>query len=346
MAFIFLLPLVILGLTGPILVFDHALDEAINPSVLLHEGDPLARVDSIDLDAALASAHSALQGDEFVFRLFVPRHEQAAILVDTRGHAEGARQMYIDPRSHAVLGVRERDGHLMRWIYTLHSNWAVKPWGDHGVFFTGVALVVLCLSGVINWLKHPSPSLKLRLKPKTFLRWWDIHRLTGVCVVLLLAMMALTGGTMAFMHSFGRGMLPPPDVPEIMVSTNTPPLSANAMRALSRNVFTDAQMTTIYPPRTETAPWQISWRQLDEPRKTKGMSQVWMHPYTGEVVAVDDALAREGWKKWLLWVFPLHNGEWLGWPTRMMILFLGGALLLLAYTGTRAFLAKRRKKRD
>lgn len=341
-AFIFLLPLVIAGATGMVLVFDHALDESFAPSMLLSDLAPLTDRHAIDFDRAIAAASTQMEAGERVSRVFVPRHNGAAILAETRGNPAGAREVWVNPQSYHVQGTRLRDGHVMRWIYELHSHLLMNPAGHYIVLANAAVLALLCITGIVNWLRHPSPRLQLRVKRKIFLRWWDTHRLVGAVAAVLLLLIAASGGTMAFMHSFGKSLREKPQTPA--VSHTTTPLSVDEMITLGAHTFPDGKVTTVFPPSSPQQPWKISWKQPDEPRTSKGVSHVWIDPYAAAVLHVDNPLKRTGWGKWLVWAFPLHNGEWAGLAMRWLHWLMGFALVLLAYTGTRSFLARRKKK--
>lgn len=342
LAFIFLLPLVISGATGMVLVFDHALDERLNPALLLSAEAPLAERHAIDFDRAYAAASAELEEGERISRLFVPRHEEAAILAETKGGSAGAREIYVNPQTYAVQGIRPRYGHLLRVVYDLHAHLLMPPAGDYVLTLSAASLALLSIGGIVNWLWHPSRRLQLRVKRKMFLRWWDTHRLAGAVVAAMLLLIALSGGTMAFLHSFGKGLRAMPDIPAI--TALGAPLSIAQMAALGQPLFPEARLSVLLPPATPETPWQLSFHQPAEPRTSKGMTHVWVDPYAGRVVKVDDPLARTGWQKWLVWAFPLHNGEWGGLPMRLLHWLMGFSLLLLAYTGTRSFLARRKPK--
>jgi uncharacterized iron-regulated membrane protein len=340
LAFLFMLPFIIAGLTGMVIAFDHALDEQLNAPMMLHGESPLDDRHAIDFDRAIHAATGALQEGESILTVMVPRTSASNILVDLKSE-DGRREAYVSPVDYQLQGQRPRDGHLLRTIYKLHATLLLPPAGDYILFFSASSLALLSIGGIINWLWHPSRKLQLRVKRKMFLRWWDIHRLAGAIAAVLMLVIALSGGTMAFMHSFGKGLRPKAE-PMLITYTGDAPLTAAEAIAIAQPVFDDAQVTHISPPADAFSPWRVFLRQPDEPRTSKGMSTVTINPYTGAILQTDDVMTRTGWQKWLLWAFPLHNGEWAGLPMRILHALMGFTLLLLAYTGTRSFLARRK----
>lgn len=344
LAFIFMLPLIIGGATGIFIAFDHALDEQMNPQMMLHGGAPLADRSAIDFDKAILAVQPLLQTGDTIKSVMIPRTEDSNILVSFSG-AHGDNEAYVNPHTHALAGTRPRDGHFMRTVYKLHATLLLRPVGDYVLLLGAIALLLLSIGGIVNWLWHPSRKLQLRVKRKMFLRWWDIHRLLGVVAAALMLLIALSGGTMAYMHSLGRILTPhqKPELPVIAAVEGAPITAAQAVQSATP-VFAGAVVTHLAPPAEAGKPWQVWLRQPDEPRTSKGMSKVMLHPVTAEVLETEDALARTGWSKWLLWAFPLHNGEWAGLPMRILHSVMGFVLLVLGYTGTRSFLARRKPK--
>jgi uncharacterized iron-regulated membrane protein len=73
--------------------------------------------------------------------------------------------------------------------------------------------------------------------------------------------------------------------------------------------------------------------QPGEPGRRFPKTQLWLHPQTGDVLAVRDGLDLP-WSEMLInWMHPLHNGEGLGLWGRVLVLLTGLLLPGLWITG-------------
>jgi uncharacterized iron-regulated membrane protein len=70
--------------------------------------------------------------------------------------------------------------------------------------------------------------------------------------------------------------------------------------------------------------------------------QIWVDPYDGTILAVNDPHQYTAGQKFLEWQYPLHSGEAFGLPGRIFVLILGFVPLLLYVTGLIRWLQKRR----
>ena len=88
----------------------------------------------------------------------------------------------------------------------------------------------------------------------------------------------------------------------------------------------------------------VMGKQIDE-MSDKGTTILWVDQYSGKVLKVKDPHQLSPGNAFLNIQLPLHNGEILGEPGRVLVLIAGFAPLLLMITGVIHWLKKRRSKR-
>jgi len=135
----------LIGLTGSVLVFDHAIDEWLNRRLLRSEtgGRPAA------LETVIASAEAAY-GDA-ALSLSKPRKPGGVYEVwfrDGSDHEPKFVQVLVDPFTAEVKGQRVWGEYLMTWIYRLHFRLLAGETGAVVVGLTGLVTLLSLVSGV------------------------------------------------------------------------------------------------------------------------------------------------------------------------------------------------------
>jgi uncharacterized iron-regulated membrane protein len=143
--------LALMGLTGSVIVFDHAIDGWLNP----HLFTPRASGQPRGVEEVIAAARAALPGawrvsvtmpgvDHDVFELYLSRDGKAI-------------ELMVDPASAEVLGQRPAHTNLTSVIYHLHSTllvedaFGIRDVGTYMVAVAGLGLLVSTLTGLYLW---------------------------------------------------------------------------------------------------------------------------------------------------------------------------------------------------
>lgn len=347
--------LVLLGLTGSLLVFDHAIDEQLNPGLLTTEGAGPYR----PLDAIVAAARTA-HPEEDPALLMMPRTEGGVFVArfDRRTTAGGALtrvEMAIDPYTAGVLGQREWGAYPLSFIYKLHYTLWLGETGETLVGIVGLLLLVSLATGLYLWwpLAWPLRNGKLRraitLKrgAGSARRNFDLHKMGGVYGALMLLVIAFSGVYMAFpeyvrpiVERFSA--LTGGPAPVALPRPEATPISVARAVAIAGNIFPGAELKGVGLPQGPQGVYAVTLRQPGEAKKSWGGSRVWIDPYTGEVLAVRDPGKMTAGDVFLEWQFPLHNGEILGLAGRVLVFITGFTPLLLYVTGIKMWLRRRR----
>jgi uncharacterized iron-regulated membrane protein len=211
-----------LCLTGAVLVWDGALDRALNPGRYAVTGGPI-----LPPSAYEAAARRALQPDGRLAAIRYPDDDGGPIVASaaragrpdgargegrTRRGGEGAGQggppqrtnVWIDPANGRVLDVASSNAGLIRAIHMIHGSFMVPGWGRTIVGIVGVAMFFSCLTGL--WLWWPiggsvRRGLRWRRQNSTSA---NLHHLMGFWVLPPLAMLSFTGAWISFPQVFGR----------------------------------------------------------------------------------------------------------------------------------------------
>jgi uncharacterized iron-regulated membrane protein len=210
-----------LSVTGAALVWDGALDRALNPGRYEVTGTP-----ALPASAYAEAARAALRPGESLLSL---RFEEEGPVVATAARAadgegawgaprarEGARRegrrggppvrtnVWIDPGSARVLDVASSNSGLVRVLHRLHGSFMIPGVGRQIVGWVGVAMLLSCLTGI--WLWWPVGG-----NVRRGFRWKrrdsfsaKLHHQLGFWILLPLAMLSFTGAWISFPQFFGR----------------------------------------------------------------------------------------------------------------------------------------------
>lgn len=333
------------GLTGSLLVFDHAIDEALHPEFLLSTPTsapvPLAQV----VEAARAAAPAGAK----LRRIDLPRHAQAVHTVRLTG-AEGERlEVTVDPYTGEATSLREWGAQGMSWVYRLHYALLGGDTGHTLVGISGIVLLLMSLGGLYLWWPRQGrwrAVLKLRLGKGALPLHYDLHRLAGALITPVLVVVSFSGIYIVFSSAFHRTadalFEPTLRPPAVIQAPAAWPLDADAAVARARALFPEAVPKRLFLPQDDEL-YRVTLRQPGEPRRSGGLTDVWISQQ-GQVEKLRDYAGGNPAERFLAWLFPLHNGEALGLPGRIVVAAAGLAPALLFITGLSLWAIKRRRR--
>ncbi|MBP6816397.1 MAG: PepSY domain-containing protein [Burkholderiaceae bacterium] len=333
---------VLLGLTGSLLVFYLEIQGLFDP------GRPASheQVASASPDAVLARLRTLYPERAGPWRIEMPRDLGGPLRARYYNPPERAGRLFapclitLDPSSLQVRRSGFWGDDPLTWIYNLHYSLLLEHNGRMVVGGAGLFMVFSLVSGAVLWWPSRSrmaSSLMPRLRPGHVRRIYDLHVLGGLYGWLLLAAVGLTGAALAF-PDVVRGLLaaasPMHGHPAAAAPGNAPPsvTLAEAVR-VARSRFPDAQVRWIHSSGAGGEPISIRLHQAGEPSHRFPHTQVWLRPDDATVVAVKDASRASPGDTVLAWLHPLHNGEALGLPGRLLVCAAGLIPALLFVTG-------------
>ena len=195
LSIIFTVPLLVIGVTGAILSYQHELEELINLNAV-----------KVEKTGEMLSAEKILQsfseqtGVKQPARLVLPKSENEAIKI----YANNSDAYLVDPYTAQIIG-KDYGVAFVRTVMSLHRNLGFaltgnKTAGEVGKQIVGastVAMIVLVISGV--WLHFPrikrkfAEAIKPNFKLKKYALFHNLHTSLGVLSAAIYLIICLTG---------------------------------------------------------------------------------------------------------------------------------------------------------
>lgn len=359
---------VLLGLSGSCNVFTFELDALLNPPLRV-EPQPGGYRPLNDVVAAVRAAHPGRDG---AWLLFMPRNEASPLRAvypkpqESAGKAFAPLTVNVNPYTAEVLDSRFWGEGLMTTIYELHASLWLGKYGDAAMakvgFKTvgalGVLLAVSLASGLYLWWPRPGQwrrALTVKRHAGLARSNFDLHRALGAYSALLLLVLAFTGFSFAYrdwlvplVAWFSPVAEEPFKNPPGLKSTPLPgvqPISPDQAAALAERVFPGAELRWLALPDGPQGYYAVEKRQPGEANIRRPRSKVWLDQYSGAPLKVADPRRFSAGETFLNLMWPLHNGEALGLPGRILVCLAGLAPLLLYASGIIHWLQKRRNRR-
>ena len=342
------LVLVVIGVTGSILSFQREIDAALNPGLYRASGpaDPALGYAEIlrRAEAATGRPAGSIRPPDAVWPVWIVSPPRM------RGGPPAA-SAYLDPATGALLGERDARGSFIATTRQLHDTLLLRDWGGHeAVGWLGVLLILFSLSGI--WLWWPKQGslgralVTIRRRPSVVFNL-DLHRVIGIWMAVVLAVVSLSGVVLIFPAWF-RPML---GVAEPVQAAPAPPrrdpmlLDADAAAAAALAHLPGQVVTGVLLPSRQRQAWQVTTRPAEGSAEVRARSFITIDPWSGAVLeergprtrgAGEEAMAMQRW---------LHGGALLGWGGRILVFLSGLAMPVLFVTGLAAWLLRRRNRR-
>jgi len=186
--------------TGTICVFDREIDRWMIPSTrLVHSGEPVL-IDGLREEALRLAPPAA------PWAIVMPNPREPFIWIGYRA-ATGIERKLFDPATLAPLAPAESWA-ATRFFFPFHYTLHIKAW-DIGMWlvgFAGMAMLALCVSGVIIHRRLFADFFTLRRsrQPQRFLL--DLHNTSGVLGFVFHFVMAFSGVTILASIYFPSGV--------------------------------------------------------------------------------------------------------------------------------------------
>lgn len=195
LSIIFAIPLLVIGVTGAILSYQHELEELIN----LNAAKVEKTGEMLSIEKILQS-FSEQTGVKQPARLVLPKSENEAIKI----YANNSDAYLVDPYTAQIIG-KDYGVAFVRVAMSLHRNLGLaltgnKTAGEVGKQIVGastVAMIVLVISGV--WLHFPrlkrkfAEAVKPNFKLKKYALFHNLHTSLGALSAAIYLVICLTG---------------------------------------------------------------------------------------------------------------------------------------------------------
>ena len=368
--------LVMSGLTGSIIAFNHELDEWLNPSLFERqtEGPALSPIALID---AIERQEPKIYVSFFEFEE-EPDHNAVAFVQPRENPETGApyevgfTQVFADPATGEVRGKREWGAialdlpHLIPFLYKLHYSLHIP--GAYGLLLMGVVAILWtidCFVGFYLTLPQVPPfwrrwktTWKIKHPASAHRRNLDLHRAGALWLWPVLFVVALSGIALNLPDQVFRPALSifsdlSPGIGDLAaerlkIEYDTPPimdmedaLAAAAPVAAERGIEEPATM--LWYPRDYSA---IGVGFGEGHGTGLGPSWIFFDDHTRELIHVQIPGTGSAGDTFFEAQFPLHSGQIVGLPGRILISASGLIVAMLSITGVVIWAKKRKGKRE
>ncbi|MHB8902346.1 MAG: PepSY-associated TM helix domain-containing protein [Thermoguttaceae bacterium] len=342
----------LLGLTGSLLVFDHAIDEWLHPGLLLCENVGVPHSPS---EIVLAAERAYLQHPAPTHSVVAPRVPGGVWSVWFRSSTEGGprwTQVCVDPYTARVTGQRRWGDDLMSWIYGLHFALHGGKIGKTIVGIAGLLSVISVGTGVLLWWPLWKTGWRAAFAIRRGYRFsYDLHKTSGIIASPVFVVVALTGVYMVFpeyvkplVTSISRETLPPAQLASVPDGESHPLKPEEAIGIAEAFIPETASFCHFHPPHGADGVYEVVFRQPGEAQRSFGRTQIWIDAYSGDVLAERYPRDFTAADRFIAWQFPLHNGEALGLVGRWAVFLAGFAPAILYGTGVVIWWRKRRSR--
>lgn len=326
------LVLAVVGLLGSALTITGPLDRKAHPELFRADsGRPLAAGTMEQLRQRLATEFGAPA--TLTFR--PPREAGETLRVSVRGPWHG--NIYVDPATGREQGRRGENEGLHNVVFELHSALLMEETGKAVLAVAALAYVVLLVTGLVLWWPARwRGALRIVLDRGATRALFDLHRVGGAVLGVLVAVSVLSGAYMAWRPlsaavtaAAGRVPLKPPAVAAPAAAARVP-LDEAARQA--HLLFPDALLGYVQLSTGDRQAVRVRLKLPDDPHPN-GLTSVWLHPHSGDVLRVDPWYTLDPGARAYTVVYPLHSGELGGVPHTVLTALLGLVLFGFAVSG-------------
>ena len=312
--------IVLAGLSGSLLVYNHELDGALNPE-LFHNRAPCV----VPLD--IGGAVSALQTHwpkAKVSSVYLPSHAGDTYSLYFKAPGADASEAMLDSCSGALLGSRDRERvgfdalHLMPTLQRWHANLLQGKPGRAALGWLALAWLAMLLAGLL--LAWPTPSqgwkraLHVKWNQNAYRSHFDLHRSAGLLAVVLMVVVAVTAfynglpelarvvvGQVAEVGAEHRAIARP------ALGKGEPAISWNDARAIAEQHLNDGAILLALNRLPERGLYQIRLRRADDWQRT-GTLRLLVDMRSGEIIEIINPLSGPRGDRFLAALYPLHSG--------------------------------------
>ena len=238
-------------------------------------------------------------------------------------------------------------GFVMAWHrWLLYTNEEGEKPFQLWISIASLVFMIEALIGSYLWLKpkHRLKRLKVKLKAKNRIRFYQLHGSLGIILCLPLVLIAFSG--IAFFWSDASKQ-----VVEWLTDSKIEQHNYQTTVAVQAKAYqldkayyaastglSDGEVYRIYLPSEKD---QALALRIKMPNESHAYSWSWANPYTGELLQSFDAsktsIATRVWN----FKYKFHIGEFIGWPVKIIWLFIALTPCFLVMSGVYLWLKRK-----
>ncbi len=319
-------PLAFVMVTGTLAIYGRELDALAFPAAACEH----ARRGVIDVPWSVlaASALRAVPGCR-VLTLSAPEDDGAAAWALVEVAPREVRHVFCDPHDGRARGIAPfRTPH--RFLRDLHRDWLLGE--NVGLTLVTTLVFALALSmftGLAFWSRRAAGGISRRY-----------HRLASITVLPFLTIVIVTtawywGENLAGLFELRpSGSIPRIDAEDVArIRAHEATMPIDELVAIAHAAYPELEIHLVAMPTARRTVFSVAGHADESSLVRELANQVFVHPYTGEVLEVRRAsdLGPLAW--WEHAVDAIHFGTWGGATTRALWMVLGIACALLPISG-------------
>jgi uncharacterized iron-regulated membrane protein len=338
--------LVIVGLTGSLLVFQHEIDDwAIQQQfgaivATDRKLSPAILIDNVKTAYAVGEASPLENRPNWQIGelRMLPDREIYRVRLNRPDNTQW--EVFVNPYTGKVMGDRQRETSLFGLLLHLHYELLA---GNTGMIIVGIAALFLCIltiTGTILWSGWRKLWLgfKINWKAHPIRVNYDLHKVAGIISAIFLGAIAFTGFCWNFYDYsepaiYAATFTPKPTEVKSTIISGQPTLALADILTRSNAAMPNSINTFIGFPKKPEDVFQI-FKQVPGDSEHFN-SYVKLDRYTGKILQVQDSRTAKLGDRILNSFTPIHYGTFGGLPTRILYVFVGIAPLMLFITGAK-----------
>ena len=375
--------LIVAGLTGSLIAFDHELDTFLNPTLFKAE-TPSAASEPLEPLVLRERLLASLPPETHVNHVPLGHTEGQSASFWVRGPEGTTEEYFLDPYTAEILGSRRyadiRQGlrNLMPFIYRLHYSLALGTVGSYLFGIVALLWTLDCFVGAYltfpprqrdgsraplrrSWLRRWKSSWLLRTnKLFSFVFTW--HRASGLWVWAMLFVFAWSAVALNLREVYHPVMKAAFDMPErayerfSKLDEPRPEPALSWADALAKGRSLMAQEAArhgleVYGERridydADRGTFRYAVRSSRDISDRYPSTTVWFDGDRGDLMAFEAPTGENTGATITTWLYHLHFGSIAagGWPYRIFVCLMGLGVALLSVTGVWIWWRKRAKR--
>jgi uncharacterized iron-regulated membrane protein len=348
------IPLVMIGLTGSVLVFEQELTAWLDPVPPADASGP-----SHSLRDIIAAAASVAPPDYVATLVTVPdalgKAAEVRFADKQRGPGPSGLQIFVDPSSLAVLAVHRPSESLLRRIFLLHANLMMQDRSGRSIIgWFGVAMCILGASGLVLWWparRNWRTGFTIRRGTRGAVLLREIHGAVGIWSLAVFMVVSFTGVWLAFPQTFNglaasslgaRDLRPGAAGIAVQPQPGVDALDIDAAASLALAEVPESQLDFVALPARADQPLRVALA----PASGGALPiTVFIDPWRKRIAALRDPRDFTVAERVVGWMHGLHEGRGFG-PAWRVLVFISGLLpAFFAGTGLWMWFLKRRRRR-
>ncbi|GAA4306766.1 PepSY-associated TM helix domain-containing protein [Aestuariibaculum suncheonense] len=326
--------LLVIGLTGAVLAFNEAIDEAI-----FKEYQVEVNPESLALDKAIATVQSNFpewetrivhfkKGESILFNLRLP---------------DARRFVFIHPETGQIIANIDANATITKWILKLHYSFFAGAIGRILVLIVGVLFFLSLITGIILYRKVILKTLLFQVKVKRgHVRnfYSALHRYIGVWALLLNLVLVITGIFLAYKVAKAGLETPKMPEPERLI------ISVEECLTSIKTAYPDFTPTYIRLPKQATSTITVNGIfNTDSFYYSQYYNKFQLDFKTGDIISVTKVADANLMTRLDSMISPLHFGQYGGFFIKLLYCFIGLSGPFLSVTGFVIWYKKKSKSR-